>query len=98
MDFFKAYDIVEWNFLPKKKIDFFREFNFIIILLLVNILIKINFNGCYLIFLFITREVRQGCLLDSYLFFVVEESFNFTISKEIKLRAIKKIQLHMKYR
>lgn len=78
--------------------NFFKEFNLMIKLLFVNVLAKININGSLFKSFFIEREIRQGCLLAFYLFFVLVEALNSIIAKEVELEAIKRIQLPMRHR
>jgi len=62
-------------------------------LLFKNAITTICLNGCITKSFKIKREVKHGCPLAPYLFFITREVLNFMFKKVVKLKEIKGITM-----
>lgn len=95
LDFSKAYDTVDWDFLFRivTRLGFPDEFLTMVRLLFVGASGQVNVNGKLSPAFDIERGVRQGCPLAPYLFFIVAEVLNTIFKRNAKLGLIRGIQL-----
>jgi hypothetical protein len=95
LDFSKAYDMVDLQFLfgAMRKFGFPEEFLTMVMLLFKNASATVKVNGSQTGSFDISREVRQGCLLAPYLFLIVAEVMNVMIKAEVDVGLVKGIKL-----
>jgi hypothetical protein len=82
VDFFKAYDKVEWDFLFEclKRLGIQDAFTSKI--MIIGIIAKVNINNKFSKYFCIKRGVWHMCPLAFYLFLVVGEALNETIKEK----------------
>ena len=91
IDFEKAFDSIEWNFLLETLTVFNFGENFIrwVKILHNNITSCVGNNGKYSDFFELTRSIRQGCPLSALLFLLVAEIIAISIRSEKNIKGIK---------
>ena len=95
LDFSKAYDMVEWDFLfgSLTTMGFLGEFNRMVQLLFQEASACMKVNGALSESFNIEREIRQGCPPAPYLFLVVIEVLNNMVIHEAKAKRVRGISL-----
>lgn len=85
LNFSKAYDMVDWSFMftAIKAFGFPGEFVFMLKILFQEVGARVKVNGSLLETFAITKGVRQGCLVASYLFLLVAEVLNTMVSVQL---------------
>lgn len=95
LDFSKAYDKVDWDFLfaAMAKLGFPESFLSMIRILFRDASNHVNVNGKLTPDFPINRGVRQGCPIAPYLFLIVSEALNSLVKKHVDLGLVKGIVL-----
>jgi hypothetical protein len=93
IDFFKAYDKVEWHFLFEclKRLGILNAFTSKI--MFIGTIAKVNINDKFSKKNCIERGVWHRCPLAPYLFLVVGEALNATIKEKQRLGKLQGIKL-----
>ena len=93
LDFQKAFDSLEWNFLHKvlKKFGFKNDFQHWIKTIYNNAFTSIKINGFLSENIQISRGIRQGCPLSALLFILCTEILALTIKQNDEIKGIKVI-------
>jgi hypothetical protein len=95
LDFSKAYDMVEWDFLfgAISGMGFPDEFIKMVQLLFTDAEACVKVNGSLFDSFSIKRGVRQGCPLAPYLFIIAAEVLNMMVKAEVVSGHVKGIEL-----
>lgn len=95
LDFFKAYDKVDWLFLfaTITRLGFPSEFISMTKLLFGEASASVRVNGCISRTFPIEKGVRQGCPLAPYLFLIIAEALNAMVKVEEALGNVRGITL-----
>jgi hypothetical protein len=95
LDFYKAYDMVDWGFLFRAmaELGFLDEFIRWTKLLFSDAPASVKLNGASSPAFAIERGVRQGCPLAPYLFLIVAEVLNAMVKQRMVMGEVKGIKL-----
>ena len=91
VDFEKAFDSIEWNFLFKtlEVFNFGPKFVSWIKTLYTDISSCVGNNGYYSNFFKLKRGIRQGCLISALLFLLVAEILAINLRKSTRIKGLK---------
>jgi hypothetical protein len=100
LDFSKAYDMLEWDFLFEAMVAIGLPAVFLkfVSLLFKNATANVKVNGALSESFKIERGVRQGCPLAPYLFIIATKVLNTMVTMEAATGRVKGIQLPMENR
>ena len=90
VDYEKAFDTVEWNYVEECLLYFNLSYTIInwVKILYRNITSCVSNNGWFSEFFVLSRGVRQGCPLSPYLFIISAEIFAISIRGNDKIKGI----------
>ena len=96
LDFEKAFDSVEWNFLVKSlvKFNFGPEFKAWIKILYCNPIFRVKNNGWVSRTCNLSRGIRQGCPISALLYLFVAEILALKINKNENIQGFQLSNLH----
>jgi hypothetical protein len=95
LDFSKAYDMVDWDFLfsAMSEMGFLGEFINMEQLLFIDAEVCVKVNGSLSDSFSIKRGVRQGCPVAPYLFIIAAKVLNIMVMTEMEAGRVKGIEL-----